>query len=68
MILNKLLFVNHAFAYCLAMTNLFSDSIVYRNSNNYNSNIINDASWKNEELAKEEEAFLAKPKLSRTPP
>ncbi|XP_011703447.1 PREDICTED: lisH domain-containing protein ARMC9-like isoform X3 [Wasmannia auropunctata] len=44
-------------------------SIASLNSNNYNSNEINDASWKNDpELAKEEEAFLAKPKLSRTPP
>ncbi|KYM86613.1 LisH domain-containing protein ARMC9 [Atta colombica] len=43
--------------------------IIYRNSNNCNSNIINDTSWKDDpELAKEEEAFLAKPKLSRTPP
>ncbi|KYN03042.1 LisH domain-containing protein ARMC9 [Cyphomyrmex costatus] len=43
--------------------------IIYRNSNNCNSNVINDTSWKNDpELAKEEEAFLAKPKLSRTPP
>lgn len=64
-----LLFVNNAFAYFLAITNLFSDSIVYRNSNNYNSNTINDVLWKNDpELATEEEAFLAKPKLSRTPP
>lgn len=61
--------VNNASVYSLAFTNLFSNSIVYRNSNNYNSNIIKDASWKNDpELAKEEEAFLAKPKLSRTPP
>ncbi|XP_077261846.1 lisH domain-containing protein ARMC9 isoform X2 [Temnothorax americanus] len=44
-------------------------SIASLNSNNCNSNIINDTSWKNDpELAKEEEAFLAKPKLSRTPP
>ncbi|KAG5305662.1 ARMC9 protein, partial [Acromyrmex insinuator] len=45
------------------------NSIIYRNSNNCNSNVINDTSWKNDpELAKEEEAFLAKPKLLRTPP
>lgn len=51
------------------MINLYSNRIVYRNSNNYNSNVINDNSWKNDpELIKEEEAFLAKPKLSRTPP
>ncbi|XP_018044927.1 PREDICTED: LOW QUALITY PROTEIN: lisH domain-containing protein ARMC9 [Atta colombica] len=44
-------------------------SIASLNSNNCNSNIINDTSWKDDpELAKEEEAFLAKPKLSRTPP
>ncbi|XP_018349141.1 PREDICTED: lisH domain-containing protein ARMC9-like isoform X2 [Trachymyrmex septentrionalis] len=44
-------------------------SIASLNSNNCNNNIINDISWKNDpELAKEEEAFLAKPKLSRTPP
>ncbi|XP_039310066.1 lisH domain-containing protein ARMC9 isoform X2 [Solenopsis invicta] len=44
-------------------------SIASLNSNSYNSNIANDISWKNDpELAKEEEAFLAKPKLSRTPP
>ncbi|EGI58838.1 LisH domain-containing protein ARMC9 [Acromyrmex echinatior] len=44
-------------------------SIASLNSNNCNSNVINDISWKNDpELAKEEEAFLAKPKLLRTPP
>ncbi|XP_029669682.1 uncharacterized protein LOC115239350 [Formica exsecta] len=45
-------------------------SIASLNSNNYDNNIVNDNSWKNNsELAKEEEeAFLAKPKLSRTPP
>ncbi|XP_018302916.1 lisH domain-containing protein ARMC9 [Mycetomoellerius zeteki] len=44
-------------------------SIASLNSNNCNSNVINNTSWKNDpELAKEEEAFLAKPKLSRTPP
>ncbi|XP_036141543.1 lisH domain-containing protein ARMC9 isoform X2 [Monomorium pharaonis] len=44
-------------------------SIASLNSNNHNSNIGNDTSWKNDsDLAKEEEAFLAKPKLSRTPP
>ncbi|XP_070164881.1 lisH domain-containing protein ARMC9 [Polyergus mexicanus] len=43
-------------------------SIASLNSN-YDNNIVNDNSWKNNsELAKEEEAFLAKPKLSRTPP
>ncbi|XP_050460553.1 lisH domain-containing protein ARMC9-like [Cataglyphis hispanica] len=43
-------------------------SIASLNSNNYD-NIVNDNLWKNNsELAKEEEAFLAKPKLSRTPP
>ncbi|KAL6432132.1 hypothetical protein ACFW04_006682 [Cataglyphis niger] len=44
-------------------------SIASLNSNNYDNNIVNDNLWKNNsELAKEEEAFLAKPKLSRTPP
>lgn len=45
-------------------------SIASLNANNYDSNVVNDATWKNDsELAKEEaEAFLAKPKLSRTPP
>ncbi|XP_014488444.1 PREDICTED: lisH domain-containing protein ARMC9-like isoform X2 [Dinoponera quadriceps] len=44
-------------------------SIASLNANNYDSNALNDNSWKNDlELAKEEEAFLAKPKISRTPP
>ncbi|KAL0107039.1 hypothetical protein PUN28_015533 [Cardiocondyla obscurior] len=44
------------------------NSIAPLNSNNYTNKII-DTSWKNNpEFAKEEEAFLAKPKLSRTPP
>ncbi|XP_011642930.1 lisH domain-containing protein ARMC9-like isoform X2 [Pogonomyrmex barbatus] len=45
-------------------------SIASLNSNKYNSNTINDASWKNDPklIKEEEEAFLAKPKLSRTPP
>ncbi|XP_067206378.1 lisH domain-containing protein ARMC9-like isoform X2 [Linepithema humile] len=44
-------------------------SIASLNTNNHDSNIVKDASWKNDpEIAKEEEAFLAKPKLSRTPP
>ncbi|GAB1862919.1 LisH domain-containing protein ARMC9-like [Camponotus japonicus] len=44
-------------------------SIASLNSNNYDNNIVKDNSWKNDpELVKEEEAFLAKPKLSRTPP
>ncbi|EZA57815.1 LisH domain-containing protein ARMC9 [Ooceraea biroi] len=39
-------------------------------TSNYDSNVVNDTTWKNDsELVKEEaEAFLAKPKLSRTPP
>lgn len=54
---------------CKALINRSSNSIVCRNSNNYDNNIVKDNSWKNDpELVKEEEAFLAKPKLSRTPP
>ncbi|XP_032666235.1 lisH domain-containing protein ARMC9 isoform X1 [Odontomachus brunneus] len=44
-------------------------SIASLNANNYDSNVVNDISWKSDlELAKEEDAFLAKPKISRTPP
>ncbi|CAL1673477.1 unnamed protein product [Lasius platythorax] len=44
-------------------------SIASLNSNNYDGNIVKDNLWKNDpELVEEEEAFLAKPKLSRTPP
>jgi hypothetical protein len=48
---------------------LVINNIDCRNINTYDSNVVNDATWKNDsELAKEAEAFLAKPKLSRTPP
>ncbi|XP_025154595.1 lisH domain-containing protein ARMC9 isoform X2 [Harpegnathos saltator] len=44
-------------------------SIASLNTNKYDSNVINDSLWKNDlELAEEEEAFVAKPKISRTPP
>lgn len=53
----------------MALINRSSNSIVCRDSNNYDNNIVTDNLWKNDpELIKEEEAFLAKPKLSRTPP
>lgn len=73
----ELCLINHMFFGLLVIFQLFPDyyksilsnSVVFRIINNYDNNIISKSSWKNDpEIVKEEEAFLAKPKISRTPP